>query len=239
MAEDTRATEDTRAIVSYIWGTDPCQVVNALTSGASFQQASKAERVLIAYPEVKKGPHVDLLRLFWDVKGAQQDLSVDQDVVDGSSQARLRRVYNKISILKHADIIANVVLMADLDIMCTQEIDEIWSYLDGSEKTFAGVMRGAGDWPFDRPRERWTLFDSEGNLRGGVNGGVLLFRVTHALASEAERYLKEEWRPHSTWGAEQDFWSAFFSDSRIWPLPRYFNFQLHQTHLNGVTWFLA
>ena len=111
-----------RAIFSYIWGTDPCQVVNAFISGASFHVASKAERVLIACPEVKKGLHVHLPFL-GDMNGALRDLRVDHDGVEGSSQGRPRGVYNKMSILKHAHTIANVVLMADLDIMCTQDIE--------------------------------------------------------------------------------------------------------------------
>ena len=62
------------------------------------------------------------------MNGALRDLRVDHDVVEGSSQGRPRGVYNKMSILKHAHTIANVVLMADLDIMCTQDIEFCQAY---------------------------------------------------------------------------------------------------------------
>ena len=229
-----------RAIVSYIWGKDPCNIVNALISGASFLNSSNARRVLIAYEDVYKGPYVDLLRLYWEVRPAMQDFVVDEAVVGASTQPRLNRVYNKLSVLKHAETIAKVVLLADLDVMATDELDGIWKFIEDSpDKIFAGSMRGAGIWPLDRPRERNTLFNEKGDLKGGVNGGILLLKTSQDLVRRLENFLVEEWRPQTDYGADQDFWTVFFQDSQIWPLSRDYNFQLHQTHLNGVTWLFA
>ena len=126
-----------------------------------------------------------------------------------TARQRLDRVYNKVAIARHSDLIAKKVLMLDSDMIALSEESEgIWRYLDDPGKIFAGVMRGIRDWPEDRCRDSNSYVERGQRRVGGVNGGCLLFRNSQTLADEMIQALQRQSEGASGGGAEQDFFGV-------------------------------
>jgi len=193
---------------------------------------STRARKLIVYADTRQEPWHHLLSIFWNVLDAQHDF---EDMPDhlrlASTQQRLSRVWNKIQIFKHADLMASKVLLLDLDMLVvSSEFDQIWSYMSDTDttKVFGAVHRGVNDWEDNAVRPKDTLF-KHGRWRGGINGGLLFVHVQPWVHDYLLQVLRK-WQPHSTAGGEQDFWTEAFA-GQTYSINKTFNFQLHQLQL--------
>jgi len=87
-------------------------------------------------------------------------------------------------------------------------------------------MRGNHDSYTGQHRPRHTYF-REGQLIGGINGGVILLQPDQGVFDAMMESLHKNQFQTAGRGAEQDFWSWWFA-GEILGLPRKYNFQVHQ-----------
>lgn len=148
-------------IASYLWGNSHAMLIDALNLGCSLYAMSSRPRKLIVYKDTMQEAWHQLLHVFWNVLDAQVDFNeLPAHVKQVGTQARLSRVWNKIEIFNFGNLMAQKILLLDLDMLAvSKNFDNIWLYMDGADKNkmFAAVQRGVYDWPDNQIRPMDTL----------------------------------------------------------------------------------
>ena len=125
------------------------------------------------------------------------------------------------------------VLLMDGDMICNHNIDDVFA-----TRPPAAVMRGEADTNLGEPRPADTFFyrgdektfTHEGQpMKGGINGGLVLFEPSQSVHEDMLRELETFSTP--TGMAEQDFLSWYWGRWGLWwAMHKKWNFQLHQLY---------
>ena len=92
--------------------------------------------------------------------GRERERESDRPVKGSGASKRLRKVYSKIQAWEWLSGEFEVAIMLDKDLYITQAIDDVFYKL--SHCMLAGVLRGRGDFPLNRPRHLCTTKTKKG-----------------------------------------------------------------------------
>ena len=166
----------------YLWGTKDSILLDCLCLGGSHDiHGSKIKRVLCAHAETRNSDVGKLLRAFWKIKDVEP-LELPHHL-EGTEQARLAGVYSKLQCFKvfaeKPDKFSRVCMM-DADMILNKNIEKVFSV-----QPPARVMRGKADTCLHDKRPKSTFFQEgkeetftkdQRKMKGGINGGLVLFR---------------------------------------------------------------
>ena len=195
---------------------------------------SKIQRIICANDDTRATAEAQLLRAFWTVQDVEH-MPLPRHLKN-TEQKRLYGVYSKLqtwSIFAKRPWNLKRVLLMDGDMICNHNIDDIFS-----TRPPAAVMRGEADTNLGerRPAHTYflrgdeTTFTREGQpMKGGINGGLVLFEPSESVHEDMQRELETFSTP--TGMAEQDFLSWYWGRSGDWyAMHKQFNFQVHQLY---------
>ena len=226
------------AIVTWIWGTKLEILVDVLVLGGSLEfHGSKIQRVICVTDDTNATPMGLLVRAFWTAAPVTH-MELPEHLT-GTEQKRLQGVYSKLqtwNIFAKDPWKRTRVLLMDGDMMCNQNIDEIFQ-----TRPPAAVFRGEADTTLVNQRPAPTYFfkgkedtfTKDGvPMKGGINGGLVLLQPDVKEFHDMKEALKTF---HTSTGmAEQDFLSWWKGKSGSWwAMHKKFNFQTHQLYYNA------
>ena len=223
------------AVGCYIWGQKLPIMVDVMVLGNSLQEHGvKAEKLLCINEDTEKNSIAHLMRSFWQFAPVQHVQLPEH--LKGSEQVRLQGVYSKLQTVKifsEGPMKQQRFLLMDADMLARSNLDDLFAY-----DVPAGVMRGEIDTCLFEPRPSHTFFyqdgfrrrgDSHPPMKGGINGGLILFEPSAATYEDMMHHLRD-FRPQTKM-AEQEFLSYYYGRSGSWnAMHKKNNFQLHQLY---------
>ena len=210
-------------------------MVDVMVLGNSLQEHGvKAEKLLCINEDTEKNSIAHLMRSFWQFAHVQH-VQLPRHL-RGSEQARLQGVYSKlqtVNIFSEGPMKQQRFLLMDADMLVRSNLDDLFAC-----GVPAGVMRGETDTCLFEPRPSHTFFhkdttmrpgDSHPQMKGGINGGLVLFEPSAETYEDMMREL-HDFRPQTKM-AEQEFLSYYYGRSGSWhAMHKKNNFQLHQMY---------
>ena len=195
----------------------PCRAGEA----PSREGSSRHKRVLLATRDLLKMPMAEMLRTFWEVREIE-DVDVSPTLLENCDN-RFQRVFTKLRVWELVEF--HRVLLLDSDLLVRCNVDELFDLEVPSAMFRGNVNHCPGK---VRPRESYYNRVS-GELKGGINAGVILLQPSLHIFAEMQKALRD---PTHKWhiptsGPEQDFVTRVF-DSALHGMHPKFNWQLHQ-----------
>ena len=223
------------AVGCYIWGQRLPIMVDVMVLGNSLQEHGvKAEKVLCINDDTKLNGIADLMGAFWQFVPVQHVPLPRR--LRGSEQSRLQGVYSKlqtVNLFSSGCLRQQRFLLMDADMLVRANLDDVFA-----NEVPAGVMRGEADSCLFEPRPSHTFFhadttmrrgDSHPPMKGGINGGLVLFEPDAATYKDMMDEL-HDFVP-KTKMAEQEFLSYYWGRSGDWhAMRKKYNFQIHQLY---------
>ena len=223
------------AVSCYIWGRKLPTVLDTMVLGNSLHEKGvKAQKFLCINEDTLEYNIAHLMRAFWQFVPVKH-VALPRHL-KGSEQSRLQGVWSKlqtVEIFSSDTLRQQRLLLMDADMLVRANLDDVFSC-----DVPAGVMRGETDHSLFQKRPSWTYFhgdrtmrsgDSHPQMKGGINGGLILFEPSAATYNDMMREL-QKFRP-KTKQAEQEFLSFYWGKHGAWnAIHKKYNFQIHHLY---------
>ena len=210
-------------------------MIDVMVLGNCLQEhVVKAEQLLCSNDYTELHSIASLVRSFWQFVPVHPAPLPEH--LRRSEQSRLQGVYSKLQTVKlfsSGCLKQQRFLLMDADMLVRANLDDAFGY-----GVPAGVMRGEADSCLFERRPDYTYFypdstmkpgDSHPAMKGGINGGLVLFEPSAETYKDMMRKL-QDFRP-TTKMAEQEFLSYYWGRTgSLHAMHKKYNFQLHQLY---------